>query len=142
MNAFVLDTSVAIAWYLPEELSGAARRWQRRMLQSEVDFIVPSLHYWEFCNVLRTYVRRKEMEPELAKEIYELHLDAPLKHAEPERLAILRCALDFQATAYDAVYIELSTSLGAPLVTAERSTTPWVVKLGNLARPLDAKNLF
>jgi hypothetical protein len=41
---------------------------------------------------------------------------------------------------YDAVYIELATSLGAPLITAERSTTPWVVKLGNSVRPLDAAN--
>jgi predicted nucleic acid-binding protein len=138
MNAFVLDTSVAIAWYLPEDLSAAARNWQRRMLRGEVSFIVPSLHYWEFCNVLRTYVRRGEIEPKLAQEIYELHLDAPLKQAEPERLAILRCALKFQATAYDAVYIELAVSLGAPLVTAERSTTPWVVKLGASVQPLDS----
>jgi len=137
MNAFVLDTSVAIAWYLPEELSAAARSWQQRMLRGEASFIVPSLHYWEFCNVLRTYVRRGELETKLAQEIYELHLDAPLKQAEPERLAILRCALDFKATAYDAVYIELAVSLGAPLVTAERSTTPWVVKLGSSVRPLD-----
>jgi predicted nucleic acid-binding protein len=140
MNAFVLDTSVAIAWYLPESLSAAARSWQQRMLRGEVSFIVPSLHYWEFCNVLRTYVRRSEIELKLAQEIYELHLDAPLKQAEPERLAILRCALEFQATAYDAVYIELAISLGAPLITAERSTTPWVVKLGNSVRPLDAAN--
>jgi predicted nucleic acid-binding protein len=138
MNAFVLDTSVAIAWYLPEDLSVAARSWQQRMLRGEVSFIVPSLHYWEFCNVLRTYVRRGEIEQKMAQEIYELHLDAPLKQAEPERSAILRRALDFQATAYDAVYIELSISLGAPLVTAERSTTPWVVKLGRSVRPLDA----
>jgi hypothetical protein len=71
------------------------------MLRSEVSFIVPSLHYWEFCNVLRAYVRRGEIELKLAQEIYELHLDAPL-------------------------------------VTAERSTTPWVVKLGKSVRPLDA----
>jgi predicted nucleic acid-binding protein len=140
MNAFVLDTSVAIAWYLPEDLSSAARRWQQRMLCGEVSFIVPSLHYWEFCNVLRTYVRRGELESKLAQEIYELHLDAPLKQAEPDRSAVLRCALDFQAIAYDAVYFELAVSLGAPLVTAERSTTPWVVKLGNSVRPLDARD--
>jgi predicted nucleic acid-binding protein len=138
MNAFVLDTSVAIAWYLPEGFSAAARLWQRRMLRGEASFIVPSLHYWEFCNVLRTYVRRSEIEPKLAQEIYALHLDAPLKQAEPERLAILRRALDLQATAYDAVYIELAITLDAPLVTAERSTTPWVIKLGSAVRPLDS----
>jgi hypothetical protein len=40
-------------------------------------------------------------------------------------------ALQFDATAFDAVYIVLAPSLEAPLLTAERTTTPWVVRLGN-----------
>jgi predicted nucleic acid-binding protein len=130
MSAFVLDTSVAVAWYLPEAHAPAARDWQRRALDGEVRLLVPSLHYWELANVLRTYVSRKEMEPGVAADVYALHLDAPLSLAEPERRAVLDRALEYNATAYDAVYIELALSLDVPLVTAERSTTPWVVKLG------------
>jgi predicted nucleic acid-binding protein len=139
VSSFVLDTSVAAAWYLPEDLSGAARVWQRRMLAGEVTLIVPSLHYWEFCNVLRTYVRRSELEADLAEEVFRLHLEAPLEQAEPDRSAILRRALEYQATAYDAVYIELALSLDAPLLTAERTTTPWVVKLGRHVRALEIR---
>jgi predicted nucleic acid-binding protein len=90
------------------------------------------LHYWELANVLRTYVRRAEIDAPLATEIYALHLDAPLEVAEPERSDVLRTALELDATAYDAVFIALSRSLGVPLLTAERKTTPWVVKLGRL----------
>ena len=138
MSAFVLDTSVAVAWYLPEEFSAAARAWQRRMLSGEIRLVVPSLHYWEFCNVLRTYVRRAELTAEMADEVYRLHLEAPMEQAEPTRALILQRALQYQATAYDAVYIELALSLDVPLITGERSTTPWVVKLGNKVRTMDS----
>jgi len=92
----VLDTSVALAWYLNESHSAAARQWQERILSGSVQALVPSLHYQEFANVLRTVVRRGELEAALAEEIFALHLDAPLD-------------------------------------TAERSTTPWVTKLGAMA---------
>lgn len=132
MSARVLDTSVAVAWYLPEEFSESARRWQARLLAGRCRLVVPSLHYWELANVLRTYVRRGELEADLASEIYSLHLEAPLECDEPEKALVLETALDFEATAYDAVFIALARTLEVPLLTAERTTTPWVVRLGEL----------
>ena len=134
MSAYVLDASVAVAWYLPEAFAAAARDWQRKMLRGDATMLVPLLHYWEVSNVLRTYVKRGELEPALAYEIYDLHLDAPLEVSEPDPTMILQTALDFDATSYDAVYIELARSRDAPLITAERTTTPWVVKMGDAVR--------
>ena len=134
MSLHVLDTSVALAWYLPEAFSRAARRWQGDLLDGKVRFAVPSLHYWEVGNVLRTYLRRGEIDAELAEETYLTHLEAPLETAEPERSIVLQTALEYEATVYDAVYICLSLALDAPLVTAERTTTPWVVKLRDAVR--------
>lgn len=131
MNAPVLDTSVAIAWYLPEAFAPAARAWQQKLLAGKVELVVPGLHYWEFANVLRTYVRRGELEEGLADDVYAVHLEAPLTVAEPDRRAILGCALEYEATVYDAVYIRLALDRDAGLLTAERTTTPWVVKLGD-----------
>ncbi|MFQ5742898.1 MAG: type II toxin-antitoxin system VapC family toxin [Acidobacteriota bacterium] len=130
MKTLVLDTSVAAAWYLPEDFSADARRWQQRMMEGRVQLVVPGLHYWEMANLLRTYVRRGGLDAATAQEIYDLHLDAPLDTANPDRAQVLTTALDFDASAYDAVYIALSQSIEAPLLTAERTTTPWVVKLG------------
>ena len=130
MRSLVLDTSVAVAWYLPETFRAAARAWQSRLLDGRVRLVVPGLHYWEFGNVLRTYVMRSELESDLAEEIWALHLEAPLEVAEPERAEVLATALEYGATVYDAVYITLGRSLDLPLLTAERTTTPWVVKLG------------
>jgi len=130
VRSLVLDTSVAIAWYLPETFRAAARAWQSRLLDGRVRLVVPGLHYWEFGNVLRTYVMRSELEVDLAEQIWALHLEAPLEVAEPERAEVLATALEYGATVYDAVYIALGRSLDLPLLTAERTTTPWVVKLG------------
>lgn len=134
MTTFVIDTSVAVAWYLPEGFTPAAREWQRRALEGSITLLVPSLHYWEFANVLRTFVRRDELDAALAAEIWDLHLDAPLVTMEPDRGQMLGLAFEYQATAYDAVYLALSLKQDAPLVTAERTTTPWVVKLGDRVR--------
>jgi len=129
VNAYVLDASVAVAWYLEEVFSASARSWQDRLLAGKVVLVVPLLHYWEFANVLRTLVHRRELSEDLARETYELHLDAPLEREEPEEKSVLDTALRYGATAYDAVYIRLCLSRDIPLITAEKTTTPWVAKL-------------
>jgi predicted nucleic acid-binding protein len=129
VNAYVLDTSVAVAWYLDEVFSTSARTWQDRLLTGKAVFVVPLLHYWEFANVLRTLVQRRELPEDLAREIYELHLEAPLERGEPDHKGVLDMALRYGATVYDAVYIGLCLSRNIPLITAEKTTTAWVTKL-------------
>jgi len=136
MNTYVLDTSVAVGWYLDEAFSGSARTWQEKLLQGKITLLVPLLHYWEFANVLRTLVQRRELSEPLAREIYELHLEAPLERAEPDERKVLDVAFEYGATAYDAVYITLSLSRNVPLITAEKTTTPWVVKLRDRIEPV------
>ncbi len=136
MNVFVLDTSVAIAWYLDERFSTTARTWQDRLLSGRIRILVPTLHYWEFANVLRTHVVRGHLDARLATEIQDLHLDAPLDLLEPERRTVLNIALEYGATAYDAVYIALALNHQAPLLTAEKTTTSWVTKLAALVEPI------
>jgi predicted nucleic acid-binding protein len=131
MSRWVLDASVAVAWYLPEAHSEAARRWRDQFRLGDLEFVVPRLHFWEFGNVLRTYVRRGELTAGLAHEVYELHLGAPFEVADPDPREVLTTALRCDATVYDAVYISLSRELQVPLLTAERPTTPWVVQLGD-----------
>jgi predicted nucleic acid-binding protein len=118
-----------VAWYLEEVFSASARAWQERLLSGKVVLVVPTLHYWEFANALRTLVQRRELPEDLAREIYEIHLDAPLERGEPEEKSVLDIAFQYGATAYDAVYISLCLSRDIPLITAEKTTTTWVTKL-------------
>lgn len=133
MTGYVLDTSVAIAWYLPETFAESARIWQARALEGEVGLYVPTLHYWEFANVLRTYVRRGEIDRRLATELWQLHLEAPLHTSDPASSDVLTTAFEYETTAYDAVYITLSLQLELRLLTAERASTAWVRKMGKRA---------
>ncbi len=133
MISMVLDTSVAVAWYLPEAFAVAARDWRRRMMAGEVEFLVPPLHYYEMGNVLRKYVVRRNFSKAMAREIFALHAETPLKLASPAIGSLLDTSFEYNATVYDAVYISLVLDRQIPLLTAERSTTPWVVKLRDLA---------
>jgi len=119
-----------VAWYLPEAFAEAARSWQTRMLDERVDFVVPTLHYWEFANVLRSHVRSRALDAKLAEDIWALHLDAPLETIEPPIESVFALALAHGTTSYDAVYIALAIHLDVPFLTAERSSTPWVKSLG------------
>ena len=83
------------------------------------------------ANALRTLAARKAIEEGTAQELLDLHLDAPLEVAEPDRREVFRIALEYGATAYDAVFICLALANDVHLVTAERSTTRWVRKLGD-----------
>jgi predicted nucleic acid-binding protein len=136
MKTFVIDTSVLLAWYLPEAQSRAAREWRKKLLEGSVKLIVPSFHYWEFGNVLRTYILRKEIPEDLAREIFDLHLEAPLEIRDPDKTAVFDTALTYGASMYDAVFITLSLSLDFPFITAEKSTTPWVIKMADKVIPV------
>ncbi len=131
MRGFVLDTSVAIAVYLPEVSSSEARRYWDRIAATGARCVVPTLHFWEFGNVLRTRVRSGALSEASALEIYGLHLDAPLEIVEPDPREILGVALEFGATTYDAVYISLALGSDLTLLTAESIRKPWVAKLGD-----------
>ncbi len=133
MTGYILDASVAVAWYLPETFSKEARRYRERLAREEIRCVVPGLHFWEVGNVLRTYVRRREIDADLCRDIFDLHLDAGLEVAEPDRRRALEVALDFDATLYDAIYIALALDSDLPLLTAEKTTTPWVARLGDRA---------
>jgi predicted nucleic acid-binding protein len=134
MMVCVVDTSVTLAWYLTEEFSPAAREWQDRLLEGKVRLLVPSLHYWEFANALRTLVQRQEMEEDVAHAVLDLHIGAPLELAEPDRREVMKVSFEYGSTAYDAVFIALALARDVPFVTAERTTTRWIAKLGDRAR--------
>ncbi len=133
MKSFVLDTSVAVAWFLPEIFSSEAREWRSRMIKKDVEFFVPNLHFYEFGNVLRKYILFRDISEEIAREIFLLHLESPLKIITPDIPKLLEISLKYNSTIYDAVYISIALELQAPLLTAEKSTKEWIAKLGKLA---------
>jgi predicted nucleic acid-binding protein len=116
----VLDASVFVRSALAA--SGEARAWIRSVEASELVAHVPELLYAELANGLLTYVRARSLTAADAVDVLQAMAVLPL-HAH--RLGdlvpgALSLASETGFSAYDSCYAVLASSLGIPLVTADR----------------------
>ena len=114
--AFVLDASVAAAWFLPDEDSEAATAIARRLAAEGA--CVPNLFQHEMRNVLVAACRRGRV----AKDLLFLQLsklgELPVRDCGTgDAVRIVQLALAHRLTAYDAAYLALALYEGLPLAT-------------------------
>jgi predicted nucleic acid-binding protein len=113
----VVDTSVAVKGFFPEELTDLAQK----VLTGESELHAPELLLLEFDSVLCRRVRRKELSIEDAADArsrlrripIRLHPVAPLLD---ESFAV---AAQWECSPYDCLYLALAVRLGAKLATAD-----------------------
>ena len=115
----VVDASVAIKWFVPEDFSAEALR----LLDDRFRRHIPVLLHSEVGQTLwKKVYQRKEIKAADGRSILralmmtslELHAVTPLlEHA-------LDIALATGRTVYDSIYLALATGLGCKLVTADR----------------------
>lgn len=67
MTRVVVDASVAVKWYLPEEHTLAAVR----LLDTGVGLVVPDLFFGEIGNVLWKWWRRGDLSSERITDVLE-----------------------------------------------------------------------
>lgn len=120
-GAFVLDSSMALAWCFPDERPSA---------QSILDLlatstaIVPHLWHLEIANALLMGERRKRSQP--SDTVQWLNYLRSLPIQAEEMLApslwenILTVARTYSLSAYDAAYLELALRRGLPLATLDK----------------------
>lgn len=116
---FVVDTSVAIKWYVPEPGAAAAVA----LLQGGFRLYAPDRIASELGNVLWKKARRSELTPSEAAMVAEQFAVACPVTLRPT-LALLRPAVEiaarFDRTVYDALYLATALSEGVPFVTADQ----------------------
>ena len=117
--AFVVDTSVALSWYLDDEATPATDA----LLQAAVDgeAVAPSIWVYEMANALLVAERRgrrsaADVDLDLAA-LQGLPIEVVAFPALPEVLALGR---RHGLSAYDAAYLELALGRGIPLATKDR----------------------
>jgi predicted nucleic acid-binding protein len=118
VNRFVVDASVAVKWYLPEEHGECAARLCRSSMVLEA----PDLLYSEIGSVLWKRVRRRELTREQAGEIIAA-LSLMQIEVYPSRLlaaAAVQIACEANLTVYDSLYLATAMLTGSRLVTADR----------------------
>lgn len=125
-----LDSSMALAWALPDEASERAERLLGQVTPRSALW-VPALWWYEVGNALLAAQRHKrlaEADRLRALELYghlPLHTDAILTAASVERFQAL--AQTYALSVYDAAYLELAqrkdldlATLDQPLMAAAR----------------------
>ncbi|CAL1242021.1 type II toxin-antitoxin system VapC family toxin [Candidatus Methylocalor cossyra] len=132
MPGFVLDSSVALSWLLPDEPSGDSKTWLDRLVVE--GGIVPNLWPPEVENALLTAQRRQRITREQRLKAIPALADLPIE-TDPETSErawreTLQLADDHGLTLYDAAYLELAVRLDLPLATFDEQLKAAAQRLG------------
>ena len=121
MTALVLDSSVTIAWFMPDEHSPAPQQVLERV--AEDGAIIPTLWRLEVGNALLFAVRRNRISADLRRAALTQLAALPIavdpdthSHAWSETTAL---ADRFRLTLYDACYLELALRQRLPLASLD-----------------------
>ena len=116
---WVLDSSLALAWVLPDEFSERADEFLDQLTPSS-SFWVPSLWWYEVSNALVMAQKRnriKEVDRLQAIDLLnQLPLQTDFPHIEISRY-IQELAFSYSITAYDSSYLELGLRKNLGLAT-------------------------
>jgi predicted nucleic acid-binding protein len=124
VKRFVLDASVALAWFIDPSVAPLAARIQRFLLQGD-RAIVPHLWRPEVANGFVTAQKRGILTAVRSAQAYaelDLLLAQSIENASHD-LSIQRVvttAQKFGLTAYDATYLETAREQQLPLATLDR----------------------
>ena len=130
--AFVLDTSVAGLWYLPDEHSEYAER-VLQLLHVE-GAVAPDLWAVELANVLVTAERRRRITKSDRAEAVRVILNLPINLRVVPFNSVMERILDLadaqRLTAYDAVYLDLAMRERLRLATLDTDLRAAAVRVG------------
>ncbi|MBN1759466.1 MAG: type II toxin-antitoxin system VapC family toxin [Chitinispirillaceae bacterium] len=125
----VIDCSFIMSVLLPDEQS---ERSQEVLESGRYAPAVPALWTIEVCNVLLTAVRRKRLTTETRGLLLTnlQKLDIRVHGHEPAMERIMQLAVEYDLTAYDAVYLDLSLYTGYPIATHDKELKNAAMKAG------------
>jgi predicted nucleic acid-binding protein len=134
VKRFVLDASVALAWFVDRPTAPYADHIRELLLRGS-RAIVPTLWHMEMANGFIVAERRGVLTPSDILEALENLEEVILRAIENSRDSVsMRRALNasrkFGLTAYDAVYLETALGQGVPLATLDRQLKAAASKAG------------
>lgn len=120
-RTFVLDTSVAVKWYLPEELHEEAIRLARRAQTGDVELLAPGILQPEFFNALWQQHRRNNLPLQEVRSAWEQFALDPVDLYVPEDLMPRAVEITFETgvIVYDALFLALAEDADTLVVTAD-----------------------
>lgn len=117
--AFVLDASIAAAWFLPDEQHEGADRLMSD-LRSTVG-IIPALFWFETRNLFLMAARRGRIGSEFPLLFMKQLRGLPLEdYGAASDAIVLELAIRHGLSVYDASYLALAKTQSLPLATGDR----------------------
>jgi predicted nucleic acid-binding protein len=130
--AFVLDTSVSMAWCFDDETTPYTSSVLDHLRTTEA--FAPFLWPLEVANVLLVGLRRGRIDEGRSLQFRGILATLPIRIDQPsldQALGpILSVARGQGLSAYDAAYLELALRLGLPLATQDARMRASAVRLG------------
>ena len=140
MKRAVIDASIVLEWYLPDEEFGErALGLLNRYISDDLVFMAPSLLEYEVLNGLVIAGRRGRIQEEKINSAIEgfLHLGITLVNLSELYFKVGHYCKTYNGSAYDAAYLALANGEGIPLITADegmynsvKKNLSWVKWLG------------
>ncbi len=118
MSVVVVDASVVIKWYLPEDHGEAALR----LLDSPDEFIAPDHLFAETTNAVWKAVRRRALSAEEGFGIVERlddEVEITLVSCRDLAADAYEIAIAYGRSVYDAMYVALAVDRNTRLITAD-----------------------
>ena len=121
MNGVVVDASTALAWCFPDEASGYADDVLVALEGKTI--LVPAVWSLEVANAILVGERKKRLRlSEIRQFTTLLESLSPVQDTQPVSenvVNVLPLARQYNLSAYDAAYLELSVRRGAQLATLD-----------------------
>jgi len=118
---YVLDSSVALKWVLPEAESAKATRLRDDSINGTLQLIAPDLFTSEVANGLASAERQRRIRTgEAAIFLNDILSAAPIIHdSSPLLIRAMEIAIANKRAVYDCIYLALAEAEGCELVTAD-----------------------
>ncbi len=119
-TAALLDTSVVVKWFLPEEDSVRAINLRESHVRDEVQLYAPDILLMELANALRySPLTSAEEIPQALELLSELNITT-IEFELEILLSTVTLSLVNDLAIYDSYFLALAQALELPLITADR----------------------
>ena len=138
---YVLDSSVALKWVLPEVDSGKAIRLRDEYKNAIHELIAPDIFTPEVANGLVSAERQGRIKAgEAGSLLLDIVRQTPAIHSSSQLLIrAIEVSLSTRQAVYDCIYLALAETQGCEMVSADdafvrkmRALFPFLIRLADL----------
>ena len=123
MKSFVVDASVVLKWYFPDEHGvNQALSLLSEFMEGDLILHAPDLIDYEFVNAMWVAGKMGRISAEDRDAAVKNFLNIEISKTNIRRLfkSLLTIATEYNRSCYDAAYLALSDLIEAPLVTGDK----------------------